>query len=71
MFENEYISLEKVAGQVNLPQRYIRQQSKAGKIPHLVVGGRLRYKLKVVRVALEQIEREAVRRGEQRKRILL
>lgn len=63
MFGNGYISLEKVAREVNLPQRYIRKETEAGKIPHLVVGGRLRYQLKAVRAALERIEQEAANRN--------
>lgn len=58
MFDNEYISLEKVAGQLNLPQRYIRELSKAGKIPHLIVGGRLRFSLAAVQVALDRLAAE-------------
>jgi len=61
MFENEYISLEKVAGQLNLPQSYIRRQTESGKIPHLLVGGRLRYQLRAVRAALDKIEKQSLR----------
>ena len=52
MIDDEYISLEKVSRQLRLPQKYIRQQTEAGKIPHLVVGGRLRYQVRAVREAL-------------------
>lgn len=59
MLKDTYISLEKVAGQVNLPQRYIRKLTKEGKIPHLVVSGRYRYQLTNVRQALLEIEQQA------------
>jgi hypothetical protein len=58
MFDNEYVSLEKVAGQLNLPQRYLRELTNAGKIAHLLVGGRLRYQVKGVREALSLIEHQ-------------
>jgi len=53
MADDEYISLEKVSRRLRLPQRYIRQETEAGKIPHLIVGGRLRYQEKAVREALD------------------
>ena len=58
MFEDEYISLEKVAGQVGLPQKYIRKLTETGKIPHLVVGSRLRFQLRTVRDSLSRIEKQ-------------
>lgn len=55
MFDAEYITLEKVARQLNLPKRYIRDLTKAGKIPHLIVGGRMRFNLPLVQNALLKI----------------
>ena len=70
MIDDEYTSLEKVSRQLRLPQSYIRQQTEAGKIPHLIVGGRLRYQVKAVREALSRIERQANRLSEQRPTVL-
>lgn len=55
MFDAEYITLEKVAGQLNLPKRYIRDLGRAGKIPHLIVGGRMMFNLPLVQNALLKI----------------
>jgi len=60
MFNNEYISLDRIATRLHLPQKYIQQQTKAGKIPHLIVGGRLRFQEKAVRAALDKIEQQAI-----------
>jgi len=57
MFDDEqYISLEMVSARVNLSERFIREKTKAGKIPHLIVGGRLRFQVKSVRAALKDME---------------
>ncbi len=63
MFENQYISLEKVAAQVKLPQKFIREQAEAGMIPHLVVGGRLRFHLETVQVALDRLAKKMISGG--------
>ena len=65
MFENEYVSLEKVARQLNLPQGYIRKLTKAGENPYLYVGGRLRYQVKSVGEALSRIEQKSIASGGQ------
>jgi hypothetical protein len=62
MIDDEYTSLEKVSRQLRLPQSYIRQQTEAGKIPHLIVGGRLRYQVKAVREALARLSTTEKRR---------
>lgn len=60
-FDKNYISLEKVAGQLSLPQKFIREKAKAGKIPHLIVGSRLRFQLKAVRAALDKIGNQSIK----------
>jgi excisionase family DNA binding protein len=55
-----YMSLEALAGRLGLPQRFLREAARAGQIPSLCIGGRLRFCEADVRDALR---REAARQA--------
>ena len=50
----QYISLDALATRLGLPRAYLRDQARRGRIPHLQVGGRLRFEESVVREALRR-----------------
>jgi len=54
METHEFLSLDELATRLRLPRSYIREQAKRGGIPHLCVGGRLRFEEAAVRDALRQ-----------------
>lgn len=58
MNDNEYISLEALAGRLNLSRSYVRKQAKSGAIPYLNVNGRKRFREKSVRAALDKLEQQ-------------
>ena len=51
----KYISIEVLAAQLSLPQKYLRELSRQGKIPGLNVNGRLRYNPQLVQKALDNL----------------
>lgn len=58
----DYISLETLAAQIGLPQKYLRDLTASRQIPSLDTGsGRLRFKEKAVRDALAGIEQQSVK----------
>ena len=63
MFDDGYISLEHIAALAGLSQKFIRDQVKAGKIPYLMVNGRMKFQENHVRGALEQLEQTTAGQG--------
>ena len=49
-----YMSLDALAARLGLPRNFLREQVRRGTIPHLRVGGRLRFEESAVRDALRQ-----------------
>jgi hypothetical protein len=58
--KSKFETLEGLAAEFHLPQRYLRDLANQGKIPFLNVGGRLRFNPRAVADALDRI---AVRGG--------
>jgi excisionase family DNA binding protein len=54
METHEYVSLDELATRLRLPRSYLREHPKRGAIPHLRIGGRLRFEETAVRGALRQ-----------------
>ena len=54
METHEFLPLDELATRLRLPRSYLREQAKHGAIPHLCVGGRLRFEEAAVRDALRQ-----------------
>ena len=54
METREYVSLDELATRLRLPRSYLREQAKRGAIPHLCIGGRLRFEQTAVCDALRQ-----------------
>ena len=49
-----YISLDTLAARLGLPRTFLREQPRLGVIPHLYVGGRMRFEESAVREALRR-----------------
>lgn len=60
-FDNEYMTLDRISTRLNLSKKFLQQQIKAGKIPHLVVKDKLRFREDAVRKALEKIEQAVLK----------
>lgn len=58
MCAKEYISLECLSAQTNLPQRYLKELALSHRIPSLNVSGRLRFNPVEVQVALDRLAEE-------------
>jgi excisionase family DNA binding protein len=56
--DTRYISLHALAARLGLPQRFLREQARRGVIPHLCVGGRMRFEEGAV---CEALRRQAAR----------
>jgi len=52
--ETPYISLDVLAARLGLPRTFLRRQADGGVIPHLRVGGRMRFEESAVREALRR-----------------
>jgi excisionase family DNA binding protein len=50
-----YQSIESLAIELHLPQRYLRQLAEQKKIPFLIVGGRRRFNLIAVKAVLDRL----------------
>ena len=55
MIDYSYISLEVLAIQLGLPQKFLRELAESKRIPTLKVGNRLRFNLEAVQEALDKI----------------
>ena len=53
----KFVALDNLAAALGLPRRFLRQLAEQGSIPHLVVGGRLRFDETEVRAALAELAR--------------
>ncbi len=57
MFCSDYISLEAIAAQLNLPATYLKRLVGCGKLPCIDIGnGRLRFQEESVRTVLKEME---------------
>lgn len=54
----KYISLELLAIRVNLPQKYLSELVKSGKLPFLQVGKWKRFNIYAVQAALAKLEKK-------------
>jgi len=61
-----YYSLEGVAAKLHLPQKFIRTLAEEGKIPHLIVGGRMRFNPAAVQAALDRLAEQSQSQEEHR-----
>ena len=52
MSEVTFLSLEKLATRLGLPRKFLKSLAIEGEIPHLTVGGRLRFREDQVQAAL-------------------
>lgn len=60
-FDNEYMTLDRISTRLNLSKKFLQEQIKVGKIPHLVIKDKLRFREEAVREALEKIEQTVLK----------
>ncbi len=63
--QNSFVSLEKLARQLNLPRRFLRELASEGLIPALEIGGRLRFDVTEVQKALNSVAKQRASGGGQ------
>jgi len=57
--DRRFITLSRLAARLGLPRRFLREQARRGLIPHLLVGGRMRFEEAAV---CEALRRQSVAR---------